>query len=185
MSAAALNEALSALHQGRVIAYPTEAVYGLGCDPDLESAVESILSLKQRPRHKGMILIAASYQQLRDYVDDSALSAERLAEIQASWPGPVTWVMPKSTHCPDWISGDFDSVAVRVTDHPLVVALCEAFGKPLISTSANPAGESPAVTAAEVTAMFGEEFGYVLDGATGGERQPSRIFNAIDGQQLR
>lgn len=180
-----LFEAVDALHQGRVIAYPTEAVYGLGCDPDNEAAVESILQLKRRPRDKGLILVAAHYAQLTPYIDDSQLSDERLQQIHHSWPGPVTWVMPRSLQCPDWISGNFDSVAVRVSAHPLVVALCQQFGKPLVSTSANPAGEVSAITAEEVTAMFGRDFGYLLTGHTGGELRPSRIFNALDGQQLR
>jgi len=85
---------LQALNQQQVIAYPTEAVFGLGCDPDSEQAVEALLALKRRPREKGLILIADNYQQLLPYIDDSQLSEQRLEEILACWPGPVTWVMP-------------------------------------------------------------------------------------------
>lgn len=185
MTVANLKSAVMALNQGQVIAYPTEAVYGLGCDPDNVSAVNSILALKQRCPNKGLILIAADYAQLKPYIDETQLNVDQLRQIHQTWPGPVTWVMPRSQQCPDVICGGFDSVAVRVSAHPLVQNLCRAFNKPIVSTSANPAGEASALTAVDVVSMFGNEFGVVLDGPTGGESRPSSIFNALNGQQLR
>lgn len=81
---------LQALQQGEVIAYPTEGVFGVGCDPDNPHAIKKLLELKQRPVEKGLILIAASYEQLLPYIDESQLTDEQLATVKATWPGPVT-----------------------------------------------------------------------------------------------
>ncbi|MGL5288697.1 MAG: Sua5/YciO/YrdC/YwlC family protein, partial [Aeromonas sp.] len=83
--------AVAALQQDGVIAYATEAVFGLGCDPDSEVAVQRLLAIKQRPVEKGLILIAADMAQLQDYIDVSQLSGNQLAQVKASWPGPFTW----------------------------------------------------------------------------------------------
>lgn len=167
-----------------VIAYPTEAVFGLGCDPDSEAAVMQLLALKQRPVEKGLILIAADYQQLTPYIDDSQLSAEQKAVMFSSWPGPVTWVMPARPSTPRWLTGQFSSLAVRVSAHPLVRELCLAFGKPIVSTSANLTGLPPCRTAQEVLQQFGEAFP-VLHGETSGRQNPSEIRDVLTGNLIR
>ena len=180
-----LNQVVTALQQQDVIAYPTEAVFGVGCDPDSETAVNKLLALKQRPVEKGLILIAANYEQLTPYVDDSALSDEQKNRIFASWPGPVTWVMPTKPGVPSFLTGQFDTIAVRVTDHPLVQQLCLAFGKPLTSTSANLTGQEPGRTVAEVEAQLGSQLSAILQGETGGRDNPSEIRDAITGNIFR
>ncbi len=135
-----IAQAVEILKKEEVIAYPTEAVFGVGCDPDSEVAVNRLLALKQRPVEKGLILIAANYEQLKPYIDDSMLTPAQRETIFSAWPGPVTFVFPAQPTTPRWLTGRFDSLAVRVTDHPLVVELCRAFGKPLVSTSANLTG---------------------------------------------
>lgn len=95
-----LSEAVTALQQGGVIAYPTEAVWGLGCDPRQETAVHTLLNIKQRASGKGLILVTAELNTLQDWLDLDTLSPERLHEVQASWPGPHTWVLPASTRAP-------------------------------------------------------------------------------------
>ncbi|MCP5078873.1 MAG: L-threonylcarbamoyladenylate synthase type 1 TsaC, partial [Psychromonas sp.] len=126
-----LSNALNALRTQGVIAYPTESVFGLGCDPDCETAIQKILDLKQRPAHKGLILIAANITQLKNYADFSSLTETQISAIQETWPGPFTWVVPVQKNLSKLISGDFDSVAVRVTTHPIVQQLCNEFGKPI------------------------------------------------------
>ncbi|GGD39517.1 L-threonylcarbamoyladenylate synthase type 1 TsaC [Franconibacter pulveris 1160] len=172
------------LKQQQVIAYPTEAVFGVGCDPDSEVAVNRLLTLKQRPVEKGLILIAASFEQLKPYIDDTALNEEQRETVFSCWPGPVTFVFPAKPSTPRWLTGKFDSLAVRVTDHPLVVQLCEAFGKPLVSTSANLTGLPPCRTAQEVLEQFGDAFP-VLKGSTGGRQNPSEIRDALTGELFR
>lgn len=172
------------LQQQAVIAYPTEAVFGLGCDPDSEKAVMDLLALKQRPVEKGLILIAADYAQLEPYIADRELTPEQRQRMFARWPGPVTYVVPASPHTPRWLTGRFDSIAVRVSDHPEVQALCRGFGKPLVSTSANLSGQPPCRSAEEVALQFGSAFP-TLHAATGGRLNPSEIRDVISGELIR
>ncbi|EKN4075868.1 L-threonylcarbamoyladenylate synthase type 1 TsaC [Yersinia enterocolitica] len=181
---AALSDVLQALQQEEVIAYPTEAVFGLGCDPDSEKAVNALLALKQRPWQKGLILIATNYEQLKPYVDDAALTDSQRETIFSVWPGPVTWVIPTRPETPRWLTGSFDSLAVRVSDHPLVQQLCSQYGKPLVSTSANLSGQEPCRTTEEVRIQFGSSLP-VLAGLVGGRLNPSEIRDALTGKQFR
>lgn len=179
------HQALEALQNGQVIAYPTEGVFGVGCDPDNSEAITRLLTVKQRSADKGLILIAASYEQLLPYVDEAQLTDEQLQVVQSSWPGPVTWIMPVSERVSSLVSGQFDSVAVRVTDHPLVQKLCLAYGKPITSTSANLSGYPPCKTTAEVELQLGNTDVVILSGATGGRENPSEIRDAKTGKVLR
>ncbi len=176
--------AVDVLKNEEVIAYPTEAVFGVGCDPDSELAVTRLLTLKQRPVEKGLILIAASFEQLKPYIDDSMLTSAQRETIFSAWPGPVTFVFPALPTTPRWLTGRFDSLAVRVTDHPLVIELCNHFGKPLVSTSANLTGLPPCRTSEEVIAQFGSDFPVVI-GETGGRQNPSEIRDALTGERFR
>ncbi|MEH8017009.1 Sua5/YciO/YrdC/YwlC family protein [Rheinheimera muenzenbergensis] len=176
---------LQALQQGGVIAYPTEAVYGLGCDPDNEAAVMALLAIKQRPVEKGLILIAATYSQLLPYVDDKAIPPEKRYQIFSSWPGHVSWVLPASKTAPKWITGKFDSIAVRVSAHPVVQQLCNTYGKPLVSTSANLSGQPAITDLLELQQSLGAMLSAIMPGALGGATQPSQIRNALTGDIVR
>lgn len=178
-----VQQAVEALKSGGVIAYPTEAVYGLGCDPHNEAAIMRLLEMKQRDVAKGLILIAASYEQLQPYLLELDAVAE--ARVLNSWPGPHTWIIPSKKNVSRMIRGNFDSLAVRVTDHPLVRELCEKYGGAIISTSANRASEPPARTADEVYDIFGDEIDFVLAGDTGGLNKPTEIRDAISNEIIR
>ena len=178
-----IARAADALRAGGIVAYPTEAVWGLGCDPRNEGAIERLLALKGRPAEKGLILVAAGFGQLRPFLQP--LDAEREAAVLATWPGPVTWVWPAGPAVSPWLRGKHESLAVRISDHPLVVALCEAFGGPVVSTSANRSGEPPARTREDVVASLGDALDFVLDGETGGRERPSEIRDARTGAILR
>ncbi|MBO2901698.1 Sua5/YciO/YrdC/YwlC family protein [Aeromonas dhakensis] len=177
--------AVAALQHDGVIAYATEAVFGLGCDPDSEAAVQRLLAIKQRPVEKGLILIAADLAQLQDYIDLDQLTSEQLARVEASWPGPFTWIMPARPDTPAWLTGQFDTLAVRVTAHPQVQALCCAFGKPLVSTSANLTGEEPARRLADIGELLASQLAYILPGEVGGQANPSEIKDARTGAVIR
>ncbi|EFL91409.1 putative ribosome maturation factor [Candidatus Regiella insecticola LSR1] len=181
---AQLEKVLLALQHEEVIAYPTESVFGLGCDPNSEKAVNALLTLKQRSRQKGLILVAANYDQLQPYLDDSQLSMAQRASVFSSWPGAITWVIPAKRDTPDWLTGRFNSLAVRVSAHPLVRQLCTCYGKPLVSTSANLSGHPPCRTEADVKMQFGILLP-VLTGQVGGCKNPSEIRDALTGKQLR
>lgn len=178
-----LDHCAAAIRAGGVIAYPTEAVFGLGCDPRSEAALARLLEVKQREVGKGMILIAASLEQLAPFM--APLTAEQLQRLRDSWPGPETWVVPASPDLSPLVTGHRDTVAVRVTDHPLAAALCRACGHPLTSTSANLSGSEPLREAAAVEAELGDRVDAVLDGPVGNLRQPTRIRDLRSGEVLR
>lgn len=178
------EQLLQQFKNGCVFAYPTEAVYGLGCDPDNQSAVTKILALKQRDICKGMILVAGHYSQLLNYVNDSAIPDDRRSEIFASWPGPNTWLLPAAANVPQWITGGSELIAVRVSQHPLIQELCNLFQKPLVSTSANLSGLPAAMTAEDVFAQFADDV-VLIAGELGGALKPSMIRHGLSGQIIR
>lgn len=182
---APLQQAVDALRRGGVIACPTEAVWGLGCDPFDEAAVMRLLAIKQREPAKGLLLVAADAAQLDGLVDWDRLPGERRAAVLASWPGANTWVLPATSRVPRWITGGHDGVAARVSAHPLVAALCLAFGGPLVSTSANAAGAPPARTEDALDPVLRARLDAVLPGRTGGLDRPTPIRDARSGAVLR
>lgn len=177
-----ITTAIQQLNAGKVIAYPTEAVYGLGCDPLNEAAVMHLLHIKQRPIEKGLILIAASLQQLEPYV---LLNEEILARITPTWPGPVTWVIPAQANTPKWLTGEHNSLAVRVTAHPIAQQLCRDYGSPLVSTSANATTQPAMRTATELVNSFADSDIFILEGQVGELSQETAIYDAVSGKKLR
>ena len=181
----ALDGAAACLRNGGIVAYPTEAVWGLGCDPDDGEALARLIKLKSRDAAKGLILIAGDIAQLEPWL--AGVTVAQREQLLASWPGPYTWLVPDNGRAHPLLRGEHVSLAVRVTDHPLVQALCAAFGGPLVSTSANRAGESPAMTADEVRDAFGAALvnDVILEGPLGGNPRPSTIRDLATGKVLR
>nr|WP_298164520.1 Sua5/YciO/YrdC/YwlC family protein [uncultured Pseudomonas sp.] len=177
-----VQQAARVVHAGGVIAYPTEAVWGLGCDPWDELAVARLLALKERPMEKGLILVADDIRQFDFLLEDlPEIWQDRLA---GSWPGPNTWLVPHQDRLPQWITGKHGSVALRVSDHPVVRALCALTG-PLVSTSVNPAGRPAARSRLRVEQYFPRQLDKVLGGALGGRKNPSLIRDLITGDVIR
>lgn len=173
------------LREGGLVVYPTESVWGLGCDPFHAGALRRLLLLKQRAVAKGLILIAADLAQLQPLLALDALPPARRAAVLATWPGPATWTMPCSAHVPAELRGDHDTLAVRITAHPGAAALCRAFGAPLVSTSANRAGEPPARSRDELDPHLLAGIDALLDGETGRLERPTPIRDARSGEVLR
>ena len=182
---ASIEDCIVAVRKGGVIAYPTEGVWGVGCDPRDEAAVMRLLALKQREVGKGLILIASEEAQLAPFIDMAALDAAQRDAVRASWPGPNTWIVPASTAAPAWITGDHDGIAVRVSAHPPVIALCDGFGGALVSTSANNATVPAPRARAELDPRIVAGVDAVAIGETGGLLQASPIRDARDGRSLR
>jgi L-threonylcarbamoyladenylate synthase len=178
-----LNHALAAITRGGVVACPTEAVWGLSCDPFDGEAVYRILALKGRRPEKGLIMVAGAMADVEFLL--SGLSAGYRKKLEMSWPGPNTWLLPHRGLVPRWVCGDHDSVAVRITAHPLMAALCRAWGGPLISTSANPAGARPPVAAFQVRRYFGDQLDFILAGAVGDSSRPSVIRDLATDHVIR
>ncbi|MBF6058911.1 L-threonylcarbamoyladenylate synthase [Thiomicrorhabdus heinhorstiae] len=177
-----VETAVERLREGGVIAYPTEAVYGLGCDPFDFSAVEKVFHVKQRPIDKGLILVAASVEQVVDYVELAGMPWEE--KVLATWPGPVTWVLPTKKNIPEWITGGRDTLAIRVSAHPIVQQLCTAYGKPMVSTSANLTSQPPAKSCEEIERVFGGQV-FCVPGELGNLSKPTQIIDAQSGTVLR
>lgn len=178
-----MKEAVRSLKAGGIIAYPTEAVYGLGCDPLNEKAVLRLLALKQRSWEKGLILIAADFAQLVPFLEPLTPILEK--RVFAEWPGPVTWLLPAKSNVPYWLRGQSSKLAVRVTAHPEVVALCQQWGGALVSTSANLSGQPAAKTAVDVQNIFAPTIDYIVSGAVGERERPSEIRDAVTNTVLR
>lgn len=183
MSQITLCNAVDCLRMGKVIAYPTEAVYGLGCDPFNKAAFSELLALKQRPLEKGVILIAGDLSQLHGLVLLENQPWQN--QVLQSWQGsiPTTWVLPATDQVPDWVTGGRDTVAVRVTQHPTVRALCAKWGKPLVSTSANLSGQEPVRSAEQCQETFPHT--PILQGELMGVADPSQIWDASSLTRLR
>ena len=178
-----IREALKALNDGGVIAYPTEAVYGLGCDPGNPVALQRILDIKAREANKGFILIAASQDQLTPYL--STISPEWQTQLDAVWPGPVTFVLPAAPSVSPLLSGQRDTLAVRVSAHPLVTQLCNAYGGAIVSTSANLSGHPALNNGQDVEQLFANSIDAIIDGHVGQLSAPTQIIDARTGQRLR
>lgn len=178
-----LHRAASCIRAGGIIAYPTEAVFGLGCDPANPAAIKRLLELKQRAIRKGLILVASDWQQLAAWIKPLPLSARR--RINQSWPGPTTWLLPAARDCPRWLTGEHDTLAVRVTAHPVVRRLCDIVDGAIVSTSANRSGQRPARSVLDTRLRFGTEIDFVLPGALGGQQRPTEIRDMASGQFIR
>ena len=176
------QQAAREIRAGAVIAYPTEAVWGLGCDPWNEEAVDRLLAIKSRSVDKGLILIADNIRQFDFLFED--FPQDWLDRMASTWPGPNTWLVPHRELLPEWITGVHDTVALRVSNHPQVRELCALVG-PLISTSANPQGRPAARTRLRVEQYFRGQLDLVLGGSLGGRRNPSVIRDLISGEVVR
>lgn len=174
--------AVKKINEGKVVAYPTEAVYGLGCNPLDEEAVLKLLDIKKRSVDKGLILIASSLTQLEPYLQ---LNNQIVSKVQATWPGPVTWIIPVQAWVPRWLRGNHLSLAVRVTNHPVARQLCEENQGPLVSTSANVSSKLPATRSWVVCKKLDWQEVFVLSGKVGGLKQSTPIFDVLSHQKLR
>lgn len=184
MSPWKLREAARCFRRGGVIAYPTEAVYGLGCDPLNQNAVMRLLQLKRRSVEKGLILIAADFQQLRPFVRQP--SGDRMKLLLESWPGPHTWLLPAAPDTPWWLTGCHDTLAVRVTAHPIAAALCRSCGSALVSTSANLSGRpSPRSALALRRAFMSAGPDCILQGPVSALNRPTPIRDVRTGELIR
>ena len=170
------------LRRGGLIAYPTESCYGFGCDPDNRRAVQRLLKLKQRPQRKGLILIASLYRQVARYL--APLTPDEQARLQHDGAQAITYLMPVRPSCPRWLRGEHDTLAVRLTAHPLARQLCRSAGSALVSTSANLSGRRPVKTYAECQRLFGKKV-WVLRGKVGKRKRPSTIRTWMDGRIIR
>lgn len=180
-----LSAAAQCVHDGGVIAYPAEACFGIGCHPENTRGLMRIREMKSRSAEQGFILVADALPELRPYLHWEVLEQAQRQRIDASWPGPITWLIPASARSDTALRGRFSTLAVRVTAFSSLKALCRAVGGPLVSTSANRGGQAPLTTADEVEAVFADEIDYLLDLPIQGLDSPSQIIDAVTGTTIR
>lgn len=178
-----IAEAACALTAGKVVAYPTESVYGLGCDPWKEESVQQLLDLKHRSVTKGLILIAADWRHITPLI--KPLPPHQLDTVKNSWPGPVTWVFPASDLVPLWIRGAHETVAIRLTAHTTAYELAKLFDQPIVSTSANIDGYAPARDITSLLETFGDNTPPIVQGELGSLHEPTTIRDACTHEILR
>lgn len=168
---------------GGIIAYPTEAVYGLGCDPFNEKALAQLLKIKQRPATKGFIIIVSSWQQMQALVQP--LDAKLLEKVYSTWPGPVTWLFPVLPNISQQLRGNHDRIAIRMTAHPIAKQICHFLDMAIISTSANISQQPPLTTAKQVKQCFGDKIDHIVAGPVGNLAKPTVIRDVISGETIR
>ena len=179
-----VNVIANIIRQGGVVAYPTEAVFGLGCDPQNQAAVQRLLRIKQRPVEKGLIVIAAQRSQLTDYI----IPPDRVLEAQLAqtWPGATTWLIEANKSVPVWIRGSHRTIAVRISAHPACQQLCLASQSALVSTSANPTSNEPARTIETLCDYFSDtDIDAIFDACLGQSLQPTEIRDSRNNQLIR
>lgn len=179
-----LLHCINMLNSENVIAYPTESMFGLGCDPNSERAVKKLLNLKKRSIEKGLILVASNFNQIKMYINEENLLNNQKRKLFLHWPGPFTFLLPAHDKAPYWLTGKFNTVAVRISAHIEIIKLCNAFGKALISTSANITNMNPCMTCEELFKIFGKDFP-LLYGNIGTDKNPSKIIDIINGKLIR
>jgi len=182
MSPWALNRLARAIAAGAVIGYPTDTIWGLGCDPRNPASVARLLQIKQRPVDKGLILLSSRLDYCEPFI---RIDPGQHEILQSPLPAPTTWLVEASASCPPWIRGNHPTVAVRVTDHPLLRYLCARLHAPLVSTSANRAGQSTVRSALQLRRQFGDEVDFIVTGFAAGGNRPSEIKSLSSGNILR
>ena len=159
------------VRKGGVIAYPTESVYGIGCSPMLISSLQRVLDLKKRDPNKGLIIVAADYEQALPYIDVSRLTEISHELMSKYWPGPYTLVLPASPSLPELLTGGRTSIAIRVSACKAVKELCKAYGGAVVSTSCNISGENSLDSYDAVVSGFADKLDYIVCGKTEGRRE--------------
>ena len=177
-----LESAVKIIRTQGVIAYPTEGVWGLGCDPFSYIAVKKLLGLKKRSAAQGLLLVATHIGQFDPFLE--GLERKYYDELDRTWPGPTTYLVPDNGFAPRWVVGEHQTLGLRISDHPVIKALCSLTG-PLVSTSANISGSPPMQSAEEIKEVFCKEIDYVLFGELGKLGRPTEIKNIVTGEILR
>lgn len=182
MSPWALNRLAHAISHGAVIGYPTDTIWGFGCDPCNAASVLHLLGIKQRAVDKGLILLSSDLLYLEPFI---RIDPEQRTQLLAPTDRPTTWLVDASEHCPAWIRGRHPSVAVRITNHPLMQFLCGRLHLPLVSTSANRAGRPTVRNALQMRRQFGDELDCIVSGFNTGGARASTIKSLATGALVR
>jgi len=169
------------LVNGGVIAYPTESVFGLGCDPSNKQAVARILEIKNRTLEKGFVLLTPSIARISGWVK---MDKKQLTTFSSPSKRPTTYIVPASVVAPKWLAVK-NTLAIRLTNDPFIKSISDMLGLPIVSTSANLHGENPCKSAEEVQKTMGSQLDYIVFKQTGPFNNPSTIVDLSSGKTIR
>ncbi len=169
------------LVSGGVIAYPTESVFGLGCDPSNEQAILKIMEIKKRKLEMGLILLTPSLEIVSDWVN---MNDKQIRIFSSPSPRPTTYIVPASVCAPKWLVVK-NTLAIRLSKDPFIKNICGMLGLPIVSTSANLQGEQPCRSADEVEKIMGSKLDYIVFKKTGSFNNPSTIVDLSSGKTIR
>ncbi len=178
-SEADIRRAVEALHRGEIVGIPTETYYGLAADPDNEEAIHRLFQLKQRPRHKPILLLIAHIEQLDLFAASVPRGYQNL--IESYWPGPLTLVFPAREHVSSLLTGGTGTVGIRLTPNVNARRIIDSFGKPITATSANLSNFEPARSSQQVKDAFGDLISCVVDGGYADEGMGSTVISESEG----
>ncbi|HJM08751.1 MAG TPA: L-threonylcarbamoyladenylate synthase [Gammaproteobacteria bacterium] len=176
------NNVAGVLKSGGVIAYPTDTVYGLGCDPNNKNAVNKLLKIKQRPEEMGLILLGSSISGIEDWID---IDNDQKTVLESESSIPTTYLAPKTGSAPSWITGKHSSVAIRVTQKDPIPFFHALLGSPIVSTSANYHGETELKSFEEVQEVLLGIVDFIVEGSTAASSKPSRIVDILTNDVIR
>jgi len=170
-----IEKGVAVLKEGGVIAFPTDTVYGIGACISNEPAVKRIFDIKKRPLEMALPVLVADVEQMEKVANRLPMLACRL--VEHFLPGALTLILPKSEEVPDIVTGSGKTVAVRIPDHPVPIALIKGLGEPITGTSANKSGDKSSTTALEVKRSLGDSVDFIIDG---GESPGTKESTIID-----
>ena len=157
-----IKDAIKVLKAGGIVAYPTDTVYGIGANIFIDKAVKTVFDIKQRPYDKALPILLSSKDYLCIVADNISDIAWQLAE--SFWPGALTLIFKKKSSISTYACAQGDSIAVRIPNHPVPLALISGLGVPITGTSANISGQESPVTAKEVYRQIGDRADIIIDG---------------------
>ncbi|HET9218748.1 MAG TPA: L-threonylcarbamoyladenylate synthase [Terriglobia bacterium] len=172
-----LEQILSFLRAGGVIAFPTDTAYGLGADPFQAEAVQRIFQIKGRPETKPILLLVNSIAMAESVAD---LSGRALELAKRFWPGPLTMVVPARSTVPDLVTAGTGTIGIRWPDATFARRLIDAFERPVTATSANRTGMPSAITVAEIREQFQDSIDVIVDGGTLPTRGGSTLLDLTE-----
>ena len=173
---------IKSVKNGAIFAYPTEAVYGLGCDINNKDAIQKILDIKKRDVSKGLIVISDNLEKVRGLIDDNYYKTFSELNNDVSH---TTWLCPASRLVLPEVTGFSKKIAVRITRHKVSCEICKLLDFPIISTSANRVGDEPIVNFKRIKQYFDNEVDYIIEGELGSSSKPSRILDLLTKEVLR
>ena len=172
-------DASKVLKNGGTAIYPTEGIYGLGCDPFNSKSVENIFKAKGRSKNKSFIILGSDIKYFHNIIDSTYIMDESLQSESFT-----TWIVPSNENCPPWLKRN-NMVAIRLTKHETVMLLCDHMNAPIISTSANLSNSQYDGDIKNIEKVFDEKIDCVVKGILGNENKPSTIKNIITKEVIR